>query len=773
MYLTRKLFILGSVIGILFLVPSCSPEKAGEDGKPEDTAGQDTRRLYLRVKGNTSVDYSAKIVRVNGIEYTPSEDKDAGKWFVDVEESPFGVYSAELVEASSPSWYGEMPTKDILIPSVQFLGKAGELDAIPLFASWDGSLGNYLDFSAPYAVLDLVLSGWDGTPVSLKLSSSSSLCGRVSWNRGSQAFVYGEGAREVVLNCTEGEADGHYPIRVFGKDLKDAVLRVCDNSHRMFEVPLQDVELAPGMLKTLKLTGCPEEGSLWFEGFDLCVWGGDPVNGRAGVSPVSHVMDLKGDGTLSGYEYPAFVADAGTPGSGYIQYSFSDEEGTVSEQHEMSGSYIRSRGFDSYMNMLRCRECPGYISVGTGSTGRGIFAMYPLEGIASVKNLEVTFRICPDAACTDDLLFQVTGSSSVIRFWSVDGVEKGEEFLSQKRTTATLTLDKTALGSGWKTVKVLIDNCTDATVLKWLAATSEAGQHGFYLDEISVKEIPGSWSSSNRLRILYWNIQNGMWFDQYGYDNFVAFVKRYSPDICVWCEAKTNYESASDTWIDIDAPSFLPDNWPQLAARYGHSYVGVSRRDKEAFPQVVTSRFPVEKLLQLDYIPGEEPIYHGAGLFRVETGAGSYYIVTLHLNPYADEDAERRREVGHILDATVRDSRWPAQRGWLVMGDFNSHSRMDAEFLSFEEDSPKYAAHDYILRETALMDLMGNRYPASYVSTTYGYSRFDYVYMDAATYGRVRDAGVVTTQWNAPVFSGISNFYYPSDHRPLLVDIDY
>ena len=40
------------------------------------------------------------------------------------------------------------------------------------------------------------------------------------------------------------------------------------------------------------------------------------------------------------------------------------------------------------------------------------------------------------------------------------------------------------------------------------------------------------------LKILYWNIQNGMWSDQgNNYDNFVDFVKSEDPDICVWCEA--------------------------------------------------------------------------------------------------------------------------------------------------------------------------------------------------------------------------------------------
>ena len=40
------------------------------------------------------------------------------------------------------------------------------------------------------------------------------------------------------------------------------------------------------------------------------------------------------------------------------------------------------------------------------------------------------------------------------------------------------------------------------------------------------------------LRVLYWNFQNGMWSDEpNGYNNFAAWVRRYDPDVCIWCAA--------------------------------------------------------------------------------------------------------------------------------------------------------------------------------------------------------------------------------------------
>ena len=50
------------------------------------------------------------------------------------------------------------------------------------------------------------------------------------------------------------------------------------------------------------------------------------------------------------------------------------------------------------------------------------------------------------------------------------------------------------------------------------------------------------------VRLLYWNIQNGMWHDQdNNYDNFVQFVKEQDPDICVWCEAESRYREYTAT----------------------------------------------------------------------------------------------------------------------------------------------------------------------------------------------------------------------------------
>ena len=82
----------------------------------------------------------------------------------------------------------------------------------------------------------------------------------------------------------------------------------------------------------------------------------------------------------------------------------------------------------------------------------------------------------------------------------------------------------------------------------------------------------GNRSDKEHVRLLYWNIQNGMWSGQGdNYDGFVEWVKKQNPDICVWCEAQTIYKTGTADPMEA-ADRYLTDNWEKLAMRYGHAY---------------------------------------------------------------------------------------------------------------------------------------------------------------------------------------------------------
>ena len=80
-------------------------------------------------------------------------------------------------------------------------------------------------------------------------------------------------------------------------------------------------------------------------------------------------------------------------------------------------------------------------------------------------------------------------------------------------------------------------------------------------------------ADETNLRLLYWNIQNGMWSGQGdNYTRFVDWVSTQNPDVCVWCEAVSNYRTASDEKIKPEE-AYLPEHWdtaayPENSVRY-------------------------------------------------------------------------------------------------------------------------------------------------------------------------------------------------------------
>ena len=97
--------------------------------------------------------------------------------------------------------------------------------------------------------------------------------------------------------------------------------------------------------------------------------------------------------------------------------------------------------------------------------------------------------------------------------------------------------------------------------------------------------------SGSDLRLLYWNIQNGMWSGQDdNYDRFVEWVKEFDADVCVWCEAQSIYRSGTADRMP-EADRYLVGNWGELAVRYGHKYWYVGGH-RDNFPQVITSKYP-------------------------------------------------------------------------------------------------------------------------------------------------------------------------------------
>ncbi len=293
------------------------------------------------------------------------------------------------------------------------------------------------------------------------------------------------------------------------------------------------------------------------------------------------------------------------------------------------------------------------------------------------------------------------------------------------------------------------------------------------------------------LRVLYWNIQNGMWDGQGdNYDRFVAWISKKNPDICIFCEASTIFNTDTTTVIPKDE-RYLPDHWGELCARWGHSYWFKSAQ-RDNYPQVVTSRFPIDSLGGFVGIKPDSLIQHAAGWcqVRVDGLPQPLNIVTCHPKPFSygyhvpkEKQAEssanyegekfRRREVEFICNHTVRTHPNASSEYWIMAADYNSISRKDNFKYRYGDASMSFLTQDYMLSDkTPYYDIVAEVYPGLFCPSCGKNTRIDFFYVTKPLLNACKDVFTQTDSYTARVKTGLSNFYRPSDHFPIIVDFD-
>lgn len=300
--------------------------------------------------------------------------------------------------------------------------------------------------------------------------------------------------------------------------------------------------------------------------------------------------------------------------------------------------------------------------------------------------------------------------------------------------------------------------------------------------------LPASGKQKGNLRLLYWNIQNGMWDGQTdNYQRFVDFVRSERPDICVWAEAQSNYHTNSAKHFK-KGEGYLIEGWKELALRYGHKYVYIGGH-RDNFPQAITSRFPIENVERITGSKPDSIVSHGAGWAKVRIKGQTINIVTLHTWPQKwgfnvpkelrersrkmnEGDHYRRREIEYICRHTILTSAHAQEELWMMMGDFNAQSPLDMASYNYPENSTRYLTHSFILQNTPYRDIVFEKHRNEFQSTTYGHNRIDFVYLSPALEKMALSADVIRNGYTTPVRNAqkLSNFYHPSDHLPILVE---
>lgn len=800
------------------------PNHGEPSGKGEPISVVDGKvRFYVEYEATNSVraalgtptdDFTGCKLSVNGNDYILQNDS-GDDWYADVEAVDNEVYNAVLITRYSGKWHGSSAYKDLAVPFSQFWsGTKSSFKDYPRYASYYKENGNVLKFKDAVALLDLRIKG-SGNLSSVKVQSPAGeiIAGKATYSPSKGSLQMTEGVDFAVVNCTE---NGKFvPLTPEGTSvavvLAPAALRsgievtVCSSDHRMVRKTITPGQLTAGSVSTQTIDFTPDADLIWYEGFDNCVWGGNIMGGEKAkaYAPDGAKMGISDGTQRNGYD-DAFTPVACTnPGTGYIQSNtWSEVSGKgVANSHVVSDSYIASRAFSDWRYLFRCQEYQGVLSVGSGegNKSRGIMQTPPISNINGLADISIEFKFCFQDGAGDDLLFQLVNAGHISSL-KVDGKDTGltpnfEASASKAPIDRkTVSIPASALEpKAWHTATLTATNATDGTFLYFAGANpSSATIHGFYLDDITVRRT-SEISRKGNLRLLYWNIQNGMWADQHNnYDNFVAFVKKYDPDICVWCEAASIYKDHTNT-SQSSSLRYLPGNWASLAARYGHNYSALGGH-RDNYPQEITSRYPITTLLKITNTSStsEKPIAHGAAVQQINVNGRMLHFVTCHMYPHSygfnvatsqrdksteahEGDYYRQFEMEYIISRTINAAAFSGVTDWILLGDLNSRSRLDNWYLGYPDDDTRLLTQDVVLNKTALRDVIYEFYPApaNYLSSTGGSARIDYVYVSEPLMKQVVNALIIGDKWVDPLPSTyVPSFYDPSDHRPILIDFD-
>ena len=839
----RKIFTMAVVIPALVMFVACGPdtpvgpEPGGEDGP--STGGDDNKqeqyedikvvngkvRFYLSEKENstrtatnmTARDWAKSHVQMGGKNYPVQlTDEETPRPYIEVPEA--SSYSGSLLTSASSKWYGGSTYADVKLTHSQFYHTAiSSIKSFPMYGSYSKETGNKLVFNDGFAMIYVRLKG-AAQIVSVKVENPNgkAISGIANYLPSSGKYTVQKGFDFAVLNCTnEGKnvqltssKNTNFRVMIAPGNYPDGLkVSICDAERGAMFVTTEPLTLAAGDVYTIEKDYACENDLVFYEGFDNFVWGGDIMKGSEGFgfAPTADAVTVDSGKELTGYEDAFAEVAYDNPGTGFIQSNtWDDVTGkTVGKSHQMSESYVKSRNIGDYRYMFRCQERPGYVVIGDGNGGRGIAHTLVSKKMVGIGDIKVTIRFAVEANFTGSLLINVC-EGGVIKSAKMNGVALDATAISQKYSSAAAAINvpqkyfsvskSAAAVKEWNTLEMEISGATDGTCYYIADNSTDSGQHGIYVDYIEARQV-ADWDDVKNLRVLYWNIQNGMIADQHNnYDNFVKWVKDWDPDVCIWCESESIYKDKSGTG---SSSKYLPDGWAQLCTRYGHSYAAVGG-NRDNYPQTITSKFPIKTIKKITNTDdggkyGASYVSHGAGHFQIDIHGKTINFVTLHMWPQAysptasgsaaQETSKaayegyyfREYEMQYIVKNTINHSSNAGEEYWIFGGDTNSNSRLDDWSTKYSTSAPhRLITHDVVLNNTNLKDVIASRDCYGEKNNVMFRSRIDILYASPKMFDMITNSIMLMDDWTGPLpaWEYFTSFHDPSDHTPVLVDFN-
>ena len=761
-------------------------------------------------------------IMVNGALCLVQKDSD-GKFFINVKENTDKTYQAVFIRNNI--YNGTDGIKKVMLPySIFWKVTTERFKTFPMYAAYSEGTGNLLTFSDSYALIDIALKGNGEEIKSVRIESKDkkSIAGSCNYNYSTGLLEPSYGMPYIVMNCTNNgnyinlsEQERHFYIPVLAANYPEGFsVRISDMKHKMMEFAISGTTLSANQHLEIHKTYSADEDLAFFEGFDNFVWGGDQCAGRINGQTFSYTTTDPGttaNVSITGYEEALSKVGSEIPGTGFLQSNTWNDVNyyTLTTSHAMSDSYMTSRGIWDYKYLFRAQEFSGYIAVGAATKYRGIFQTPNWTNIDGTRDITVDFDLALMAGFNDKLDIFIANQGNIEEVYIDDkqiGLNSDNYIYEDVYSCFTAPNSYFKIASSataakkWHHITMKVSRATNASSLYIRGNTSVAAKHGFYIDNIEVRQGK-TYEPEQRgdVRVLYWNIQNGMWSDQgNNYDNFVAWVKEYDPDICVWCEAGSIWETNSNKSLST-ADRYLPNNgssqdtnrgWYELAKRYGHDYARLGGK-RDNYPQEVTSKYPITTLLKITTTDNSsKPVAHGAALQQVNVNGRKFNFITMHPWPQAygygvsaanqTESAAKREgdyfrefEMNYVLNQTYLSPTYGKLSNWILVGDMNSISVVDNYHYGYDPDTCLFLCQNVVRNKTDLIDVIEMKYPNTFLGTTQSGRRIDYVYISPDLAPYVKNAYIIKDDWTTISFSGINNFYYPSDHRPILVDFDF